>query len=460
MPKLWFLSENNDYQLEDDEKGNLSFMIIQKMKISASATYSSIRTGILSLTPGDQKCRLYCSGPRCRFCVVVTGQSEIQAIDGLYSTWITSDILAMARLQVEHFEKLDIIEKFRTNHIVSVINLQESGEHSFCGNGNLSSGFSYDPEKLMHGGMYHFNFPLPDFQACTPTRLLDIVKVVDFALTLGKIAVHCHAGHGRTGMVIAGWMMFAMGMSPSQAVDTVRSRRAKAVQSKEQVETLHKFRLLIRNNGGMIIPKQKMMLISEYVSYNQKFLCKPESRLYGKVPKIVYTAMRITLQKMYSSVSFEIEDDYRLTIRCGNPLPENKSLDEQLLDAQLNDEGHEKTQFWYSDQVKNGLTISTIHRQLQNEDFRDILRLLDLFFHSTFHQLTHKEEIYAVLHNWDQVEKDWSPTFWFLLKCIREMPRPLHLALSRLVAKWFLRSEVDLAPRIQQILSPPVSSNE
>ena len=131
--------------------------------------------------------------------------------------------------------------------------------------------------------------------------------------------------------------------------------------------------------------------------------------------------MRITLQKMYSSVSFEIEDDYRLTIRCGNPLPENKSLDEQLLDAQLNDEGHEKTQFWYSDQVKNGLTISTIHRQLQvrfifflfseitdnfqNEVFRDILRLLDLFFHSTFHQLTHKEEIYAVLHNWDQAEK-------------------------------------------------------
>lgn len=91
--------------------------------------------------------------------------------------------------------------------------------------------------------VYHYNFPLPDFQACTPNRLLDIVKVVDFALSHGKIAVHCHAGHGRTGMVIAAWMMYALGMSPSQAVDTVRSRRAKAVQSKEQVKTLHEFRV-------------------------------------------------------------------------------------------------------------------------------------------------------------------------------------------------------------------------
>ncbi|CAO4373789.1 unnamed protein product [Caenorhabditis nigoni] len=446
MPKLWFSGENGGYQLEADEK--------------ASATYSSIRTGILSLTPGDQKCRLYCSGPRCRFCVVTPGKSETQAIDGLYSTWITSHILAMARLQEEHFEKMGIVEQFKINKIQSVINLQESGEHSFCGSGNLTSGFSYDPEILMKNGIYHYNFPLPDFQACTSNRLLDIVKVVDFALANGKIAVHCHAGHGRTGMVIAAWMMFALGMSPSQAVNTVRSRRAKAVQSKEQVETLHKFRLQIRNNGGMIIPKQKMTFISEYVSYNQKFISKPESRLYGKVPKIVYTAMRITLQKMYSSVDFEIEDNYRLKIVCGSPLPENKLFDEQLLDAQLNDEDHEKTHFWYLDQVKKGLSISTINRQLENEDFRDIIRLVDLFFHSTFHQLTHKEEIFAVLQNLDRDEKDWSPTFWFLLSCIRVMPLPLHHALSRLVAKWFFRSEMDLASRIRTVLGLPVESNE
>ncbi|CAI2350980.1 unnamed protein product [Caenorhabditis sp. 36 PRJEB53466] len=438
MPRLWF-SANDEHRLEAEEK--------------ASATYSTLRTGILSLTPGDQKCRLYCSGPRCRFCVVNPGQTEIQAIDGLYSTWITDDILAMSRLQEDHFDKLGIVEKFKENRIQSVVNLQESGEHSFCGNGNLASGFSYDPENLMKNGIYHYNFPLPDFQACTSHRLLDIVKVVDFALSHGKIAVHCHAGHGRTGMVIAAWMMFALGMSPSQAVENVRKRRTKAVQSKEQVETLHEFRLLIRNCGGMIIPKNKLITISQYVAYNQKFISKPESRLYGKIPKVVYVAMRSCLLKMYSFVGFDIENDFRMTVRCADPLPANKSFDEQLLDAQLNDGGHEKTHCWYMDQVKKGLTISTINRYFEKEDFRDIFRLLDLFFHSTFHQLTHKEEVLAVLQNPNQNEKDWTPTFWFLLKCIREMPRPLHLPLSRLVSKWFLRSEVDLARRIHQMLS-------
>uniref|UniRef100_A0A8R1HUH5 TYR_PHOSPHATASE_2 domain-containing protein n=1 Tax=Caenorhabditis japonica TaxID=281687 RepID=A0A8R1HUH5_CAEJA len=430
--------------------------------IVSSATYSALRTGILSLTPGDHKCRLYCSGSKCRFCVVDSEQNDSQAIPGLYSTWITDDILAMSRLQEDHFTKIDIVEKFRENQIKSVVNLQESGEHSFCGNGNLPSGFSYDPESLMKGGskclsdyiclrdrglifyvmvvedisqrklrlnqesttgryennttikenntnfansVFHYNFPLPDFQACSLNRLLDIVKVVDFALSNGRIAVHCHAGHGRTGMVIAAWMMYALGLSPSQAVEAVRSRRAKAVQSKEQVETLHKFRLLIRNNGGMIIPKHKLARIQEYVAYNQKFISKPESRLYGKIPKIAYTSMRLVMLKMYSSVSFDIDSDFRLTVKCGEPLASNKSLDEELLDSQLNDEDHEKTYYWYQEQVKKGLTVSTINKNLETEDFRDILRLLDLFFHSTFHQLTHKEEIFAVLENWDQTEK-------------------------------------------------------
>lgn len=75
--------------------------------------------------------------------------------------------------------------------------------------------------------------------------------------------------------------------------------------------------------------------------------------------------MRITLQKMYSSVNFEVENDYRMKIKCEGPLPENKSFDEQLLNAQLNDDDHEKTHFWYMDQVKNGLSISTISRQLE-----------------------------------------------------------------------------------------------
>lgn len=46
-----------------------------------------------------------------------------------------------------------LLEQFRSNNIVAVFNLSEPGEHPFCGYGNLkSSGFPYDPEKLMAVG--------------------------------------------------------------------------------------------------------------------------------------------------------------------------------------------------------------------------------------------------------------------------------------------------------------------
>lgn len=32
------------------------------------------------------------------------------------------------------------------------------------------------------------------------TTILDMVKVMSFALQEGRVAVHCHAGLGRTGM--------------------------------------------------------------------------------------------------------------------------------------------------------------------------------------------------------------------------------------------------------------------
>ncbi|KAK6042784.1 hypothetical protein COOONC_19710 [Cooperia oncophora] len=37
----------------------------------------------------------------------------------------------------------------KESKIRAVFNLEESGEHSFCGSGNLVGGFSYDPERLM-----------------------------------------------------------------------------------------------------------------------------------------------------------------------------------------------------------------------------------------------------------------------------------------------------------------------
>ena len=73
--------------------------------------------------------------------------------------------------------------------------------------------------------VFYFNFPLPDFSGCEPERLLEICKAISSRLETGKIAVHCHAGHGRTGMVIAATLMFINKMTAGQAIELVRRYR-------------------------------------------------------------------------------------------------------------------------------------------------------------------------------------------------------------------------------------------
>ncbi|CAN0454717.1 unnamed protein product, partial [Discosporangium mesarthrocarpum] len=50
-----------------------------------------------------------------------------------------------------------------------------------------------------------------------------------------QIAVHCHAGFGRTGLVIASALVFTRSLTARQAVALVRSRRPGSVQTEGQV---------------------------------------------------------------------------------------------------------------------------------------------------------------------------------------------------------------------------------
>lgn len=48
--------------------------------------------------------------------------------------------------------------------------------------------------------VYYYNFGWKDYGVASLTTILDMVKVMSFAVQEGKMAVHCHAGLGRTGL--------------------------------------------------------------------------------------------------------------------------------------------------------------------------------------------------------------------------------------------------------------------
>lgn len=56
----------------------------------------------------------------------------------------------------------------------------------------------------------------------------------------GKVAVHCQAGLGRTGLILASFLVW-LGDAPERAIETVRSVRLQYIQNKAQLEFVHRF---------------------------------------------------------------------------------------------------------------------------------------------------------------------------------------------------------------------------
>ena len=54
-------------------------------------------------------------------------------------------------------------------------------------------------KKVLTITVYFYNYVLADYGVANLSTVLDMVKVMAFAVQEGKIAVHCNAGLGRTG---------------------------------------------------------------------------------------------------------------------------------------------------------------------------------------------------------------------------------------------------------------------
>ena len=81
------------------------------------------------------------------------------AIRGLHSEWVEGLLIGSQRLSDRLIKEYGIIDQFHEKGVVAVFNLEEPGEHPYCGDGIIPKiGFSYTPEKLSDKGIAYYNF--------------------------------------------------------------------------------------------------------------------------------------------------------------------------------------------------------------------------------------------------------------------------------------------------------------
>src|SRR6476620_6143717 len=83
-------------------------------------------------------------------------------------------------------------------------------------------------------GLLAVHLPVPDMQAPTVEQLATAVETISNAKASGMaVAVHCMAGIGRTGTILAAYFVNE-GMSPEEAIRTVRRLRPGSLETYEQ----------------------------------------------------------------------------------------------------------------------------------------------------------------------------------------------------------------------------------
>ncbi|CAJ1033624.1 Cyclin-dependent kinase inhibitor 3 (CDKN3)/Protein-tyrosine phosphatase [Leishmania shawi] len=245
-------------------------------------------------------CSLFCGGTKCRqesWESMREKEQRAAAIEGLQSNWVGDDVIASQRPSTSLFLKYPIIAQFHSKHITGVLNLQEKGEHGNCGPDGIyeSSGYSYNgAEDLMPHGISYYEFPWPDMTTPQQDVVLRSVQVMDYHIKQkGKVLVHCHAGLGRTGLMIACYYVYSQHIPSHEAIALVRKSRPGAIQTRRQAQFIvdfekHLWRL---SQAFRVEISDALIDLNLFIQRQHLVLHGEQAELYKSVPLFLHTIL-------------------------------------------------------------------------------------------------------------------------------------------------------------------------